>query len=905
MSAAAGGGRADQGMDQNFSDAIPPIPNPFEALVNIHSVGSLGDSNTEINNGGGFNPVAINRNTEVEQHLNGSLNIPYEDLNKQNNPLMNVEQIPQFQPPNFPSSMNHENVSQLKSSSILTNPIIEAPNSNISLQNDMNLNRAVLPPMPFYPQNSVMPPLVHPEIFSSQMLPQFNQFIPPFIPNMQNIMPLQQLSQNVEPIIPENKFPNINFEEPIWVKTKSKDDRAYYFEVKSKISQWEEPKNIVNPLQEDKDFGALSDAHSSWMKSKENAQSSYSGNQAKIDQNKLKANSSISLAVPSEVVEWSEHKSSDDRTYYYNSRTKISVWEKPEVLVQWELKKSIPKKTTQNHNAKKENQTEQITKKTDENSQKTDQKKQQANAPRFCEKIPDTSWCLVKPLGGEFFFFNRERFISTYEMPEEVKDMDLLESLKKKIDADIDRKLNEVEKPPQKVAKQVGDDKKIDDLFKKYQSMSMNERRKIFMNLLREKKVSAFSTFKNELHKIVNDERYASLDSNERKEIFNLYCKKYAAAEKEERQRLSSQIKQNYIDLMKDAPVTTHTSFIEFSNKFGKDPKFQAVVRKKDRETFFDEYQGKLKKLKEEKRKDNKKQKENFIDLLNSIKDQLKPNSEFSTIKKYIEKDERYIDIKSKTKKKQYFEEYMLNRDTKNHIGPSKHHSSLKEREIEVQKNMDKVNSLKEKNKSAVMSNDVADIFSSILLDHFKDAKQEWTDIRKKVHSDPRWEMCTLMKKSMRDTIMEKHRKGLEDKAKGFLTSIFKDIGINVDSTYSDDCLNKIKNHSKFAKVIDDSAKSIEKELNAYIKNLRKVACDEFKVLLTETKLITHKTNSQLEENQNLFKDIISVLEKDKRYLILGKSMKDKRGDILVDYIEKLETNGPVVQSIHTKVNSP
>lgn len=30
--------------------------------------------------------------------------------------------------------------------------------------------------------------------------------------------------------------------------------------------------------------------------------------------------------------EWSEHKMADGRSYYYNSQTKASVWEKPDVL---------------------------------------------------------------------------------------------------------------------------------------------------------------------------------------------------------------------------------------------------------------------------------------------------------------------------------------------------------------------------------------------------------------------------------------------------------------------------------------------------------------------------------------------------------------------------------------------
>lgn len=39
---------------------------------------------------------------------------------------------------------------------------------------------------------------------------------------------------------------------------------------------------------------------------------------------------------PPEVAEWSEHKNSDGRSYFYNSRTAESTWEKPKVLSDWE-----------------------------------------------------------------------------------------------------------------------------------------------------------------------------------------------------------------------------------------------------------------------------------------------------------------------------------------------------------------------------------------------------------------------------------------------------------------------------------------------------------------------------------------------------------------------------------------
>ena len=39
---------------------------------------------------------------------------------------------------------------------------------------------------------------------------------------------------------------------------------------------------------------------------------------------------------PSEVAEWSEHKNAEGRSYFYNSRTMESTWDKPQTLVDWE-----------------------------------------------------------------------------------------------------------------------------------------------------------------------------------------------------------------------------------------------------------------------------------------------------------------------------------------------------------------------------------------------------------------------------------------------------------------------------------------------------------------------------------------------------------------------------------------
>lgn len=41
-----------------------------------------------------------------------------------------------------------------------------------------------------------------------------------------------------------------------------------------------------------------------------------------------------SMAGPLQLTEWSEYKTADGKTYYYNNRTLESTWDKPHILVE-------------------------------------------------------------------------------------------------------------------------------------------------------------------------------------------------------------------------------------------------------------------------------------------------------------------------------------------------------------------------------------------------------------------------------------------------------------------------------------------------------------------------------------------------------------------------------------------
>lgn len=76
---------------------------------------------------------------------------------------------------------------------------------------------------------------------------------------------------------------------------------------------------------------------------------------------------------------------------------------------------------------------------------------------------------------------------------------------------------------------------------------------KQFKEMLKEKEVSAFSTWEKELHKIVFDPRYLLLASKERKQVFEKYVKDRAEDERREKRNKMQKKKDEFRTLMEEA----------------------------------------------------------------------------------------------------------------------------------------------------------------------------------------------------------------------------------------------------------------------------------------------------------------------------------------------------------------
>jgi len=137
----------------------------------------------------------------------------------------------------------------------------------------------------------------------------------------------------------------------------------------------------------------------------------------------------------------------------------------------------------------------------------------------------------------------------------------------------------------------------------KYQKdkMTLEERQQAFREMLLDREVSAFSTWDKELHKIVFDPRYLLLSAKERKLAYESYVKNRAEEERVEKRNRIKDNREAFKKLVEKANLGSKATFSEFAQKFGKDAKFKAIEKMREREHLFNEYKAEQKAEKGEK----------------------------------------------------------------------------------------------------------------------------------------------------------------------------------------------------------------------------------------------------------------------------------------------------------------
>uniref|UniRef100_A0A4W6F623 Transcription elongation regulator 1 n=1 Tax=Lates calcarifer TaxID=8187 RepID=A0A4W6F623_LATCA len=619
-----------------------------------------------------------------------------------------------------------------------------------------------------------------------------------------------------------------------------------------------------------------------------------------------------SMAGSLQLPEWSEYKTADGKTYYYNNRTLESTWDKPQALIE----KGTPWGLIHTHTdfePKEEEMTE-------------EEKAAQKARPIATNPIPGTPWCVVWTGDDRVFFYNPTTRLSMWDRPEELvgrADVDKhIQEPPHKRGLEDGKKTGEDEEPelaiateenqdeePTKAKKRKKEDVKEADSEKEAAMeaelraareraiVPLEARMTQFREMLLERGVSAFSTWDKELHKIVFDPRYLLLNPKERKQVFDQYVKTRAEEERKEKKNKLMQAKDEFRRMMEDAKLTPRTTFSEFAVKHGRDPRFKTIEKMKDREAIFVEFITAMRKReKEDSKSRGEKVKQDFFDLLNE--QHIEGGQRWSKVKERLETDPRYKSVDSSALREELFKQYMEKQAKSVDIEKERElerqariEASLREREREVQKARSEQTKEIDREREQHKREEAIQHFKALMSDMVRSSDATWSDTRRNLRKDHRWESASLLEREEKEKLFNEHVEALAKKKKEHFRQLLDETSMITLTTTWKEVKKVIKEDPRCIK-FSSSDRKRQREFEDYIKDKYITAKADFRTLLKETKFITYRSRKLIQESEQHLKDVEKILQNDKRYLVL-ECVPEERRKLIMFYIEDLDRRGP------------
>ncbi|CAH2277124.1 transcription elongation regulator 1 isoform X2 [Pelobates cultripes] len=590
------------------------------------------------------------------------------------------------------------------------------------------------------------------------------------------------------------------------------------------------------------------------------------------------AASPATLAGATIVSEWSEYKTADGKTYYYNNRTLESTWEKPQELkekVEKEVEKvkeltkpepvvEEPQPMESEEEVPKDEPPKEIKEEPKEEEMTEEEKAAQKARPVATTPIPGTPWCVVWTGDERVFFYNPTTRLSMWDRPEDLigrADVDKiiqepphkrgLEDGKKYFKEDPESPEDPNDDEPIKAKKRKKDDPESEKetameaeikAARERAIVPLDSRMKQFRDMLLERGVSAFSTWEKELHKTVFDPRYLLLNPKERKQVFDQYVKTRAEEERREKKNKIMQAKEDFRKMMEEGKINPRNTFSEFAAKHAKDARFKAIEKMKDREILFNEYMVAARKKEKE---DSKNKGDKNLD---------------SEKEKELERQARI-------------------------------EASLREREREVQKARSEQTKEIDREREQHKREEAIQNFKALLSDMVRSSDVSWSDTRRTLRKDHRWESGSLLEREEKEKLFNEHIDALTKKKREHFRQLLDETyAITLTSTWKE-VKKIIKEDPRYIK-FSSSDRKRQREFEEYIRDKHITAKADFRTLLKETKFITYRSKKLVQESDQHLKDVEKVLQNDKRYLVLD-CIPEERRKLIVSYVDDLDRRGP------------
>ncbi|ESO00595.1 hypothetical protein HELRODRAFT_82938, partial [Helobdella robusta] len=411
--------------------------------------------------------------------------------------------------------------------------------------------------------------------------------------------------------------------------------------------------------------------------------------------------------------------------------------------------------------------------------------------------------------------------------------------------------------------------------------------------------VSAFSTWEKELPKIVFDDRYLLLPTKDRKLAFDQYLKVRCEEERKEKMTKMKMKKEVFKSLLVDANLSGRTTFSEFCMKHSRDERFKSVEKMKEREGLFNEY---MLEIRRRERMDGKftldKAKQDFNQMLKDTVPSLMLSTgiSWSLVKSYTQYDPRYrVVVEHSPLCETWFKEYCdeeLDEDTKRERERRERvEASMRQREKVVQESLMESLQERDKERKVHLREESVQHFRALLTDMVRSSDASWRETRHNLRKDNRWALAKHIDKSEKEKIFEEHISAIAKKTKmAFHKLLDETLGSQLTENWKN-VRRMIKDDPRCTK-FSSHEKRREKEFDEYLVQRRAKAKQEFRELLKETRIINHRSAQLATDSTQHLKDIIAILQKDKRYLVLD-TMPEERIEILTSYIEEIANRGP------------
>ncbi|VDK78127.1 unnamed protein product [Onchocerca ochengi] len=730
------------------------------------------------------------------------------------------------------------------------------------------------PPMMPPPGFPMMPPM---------MFPPRGPGYPPMFPGVPPAYPMHV--PGMSPVVPAAVAPGsdtvpVSSEAALWQEYTAPDGRKYYYNTQTQETTWDKPKvletsstasgagdsaenNTSTPtfteaqqqaavLAQQQVQAQLAAAKAAAEEAKKHEEESTKESEA-VETKQVDKSRPVS-SNPVAGTPWCVVWTGDHKVFFYNPSTRTSVWERPpELYNRPDVDLLVSKPPEEKSECTfSENKEPEITKKADDeektvSSEESDDDEE--NAPPAAKK-------------------------SRKEKKLEKQRLEQLATKKEK------------DRPRQMLEKQVDPAIQAElQAQKEREEVPFERRLQEFKEMLTEKNVSAGSTWEKELSKIVFDKRYLLLNAVERKAAFEAYVRERTEVERAEKKRRAKEARENFKNLLEEAKLHGRSSFSSFASKWGKDSRFKGVEKMRDKEDIFNEYVQELEKKEKEERKERKEKiRKDFVAML--TEKNITSRTKWSSLKKQLEDDERYKAVDRSSSRESLFREYQdtlpeeSNSDIEEENDRQKRvaaEAAIEERKKEVEAELGE--QLKERSKEHEKHKyqEHEESFKALLIDLIKSADYTWHEARRILRKDSRYENCDLLEKDAKERLFDAH-----------LLNETKDITPSMKWREAKKIIEKDERFVKF----NISERKTERDYKEWMEERKEAVMKDFKDLLKETKIITYKSLKMIQENEQHLRDILAVLENDKRYIVLNNAPVE-RERLLEQYLEELDKKGP------------